>query len=158
MFCPRPVLCHSFCFVATMRWESSATCSCHHDILPHLRPQAIDSTDHGLKLLKSWAKIIHASFQMFLSGICHSNKSMANSTCPCSGHDSMIATSPLNGTEVPLTTWCSLKHLDIGTSQYPILSQPRLCNTLSLIHPTAWNLFFVYHLRDHISCDMLPDM
>lgn len=40
-----------------------------HDVLPHLRFIALELADHELKPPEPWAKLIHPSFKLFMSGI-----------------------------------------------------------------------------------------
>jgi hypothetical protein len=48
-----------------MRGAGSATYSCYHDILPHLRLNAMDPTDIGLKPLKPQSKLTFPTLNCF---------------------------------------------------------------------------------------------
>jgi hypothetical protein len=55
-----PILGPFLCSLFPMTWGEqlySTTYSCHHDVLPHHRPTATEPADHGLKPLKSGAKV-----------------------------------------------------------------------------------------------------
>jgi hypothetical protein len=51
------------------------------DILPHLRPQAIQLVNHGLKPPKA-SQNNATFFKLLLLGICHSDENLTNTTLP----------------------------------------------------------------------------
>jgi hypothetical protein len=50
-----------------------------HDVLPHYNSETTKPADHRLKPLKPCTQINLSSFKLFLSGICHNNKSLTHS-------------------------------------------------------------------------------
>jgi hypothetical protein len=96
-----PCLCIALCFLSTMRWSDSATCSYCCNFLTHHGPRSIEPNDYRLNPEKVSR---HKSFllKFFLSGIFSSNeKSNIENWCM------------RNGVAVSKSDYVVLKHLEL---------------------------------------------